>query len=183
MLLHMVFLLSACTYWQPTQTAKRRFLLEVYNVTCHGFQSPVIMFECGFKHLAKSRFALSSAMVFNRELPRSVQVGIDVDSLPKNGKKLRKRMDLKINLCDLLNHVNLLPIVKDYMLSLYRSTNWPILCPFLANHQYNMTDLTITEENIPPHGQISQFNASILLIDKGRLFSKYTVFGALVPRS
>ncbi|XP_013117508.1 uncharacterized protein LOC106094813 [Stomoxys calcitrans] len=183
MLLHWIFLLlSTWDLFLQTQ-AKRRFYLELYNASCNEFTLPVLTFECNLIKVARSQYAISASAIFDRELPRSVELGIILYTKHKSGEKSRRLTNLKINFCDLISHVNLIPMIKEYVVYFYRTSNWPIACPILGNHMYNITNLTVSEEDIPAYRQFSQFNFSLTLTNKGKQFSTFKLIGALVPRT
>uniref|UniRef100_A0A1I8PQQ4 Uncharacterized protein n=1 Tax=Stomoxys calcitrans TaxID=35570 RepID=A0A1I8PQQ4_STOCA len=164
------------------QVAKRPFWLEFHNLTC-DYASLLKQLECNFLELAKSRYSINVMLELDRQMPNSIEIRILTSTRPKTAVRNVIFTDFKLNVCELLSHVKHVPLIKEYLLELARTSNLPLSCPVLGNYIYNITNLRVSEETLPVYTQIIFFNVTLEFSDKGKKpFGTFKLSGATMPR-
>uniref|UniRef100_A0A1I8Q3K4 MD-2-related lipid-recognition domain-containing protein n=2 Tax=Stomoxys calcitrans TaxID=35570 RepID=A0A1I8Q3K4_STOCA len=88
-------------------------------------------------------------------------------------------LDVKMNICDLIQHVKYVPLIDQIMNKLRRVTNVPMSCPVKGNTMYNITNLVITDELFPVYAPPIHFNVTINFLDNKKLLALYRLQGTI----
>ncbi|XP_013099344.2 uncharacterized protein LOC106081722 isoform X1 [Stomoxys calcitrans] len=161
----------------PTKLSKRPFEFEINKFTWHKFDVLVKQFECSIVKLANSKYNTGLMFELSKEMPRNLNLGLVICVKPQKGRKFIKFMDTKVNVCNLLEHVMAVPIMKYIMEKVTRNSNIPISCPLRGNYIYNITNVEISSEIFPPYTPVTEFNFTLNLLDTKKIYATYTIEG------
>ncbi|XP_013106639.2 uncharacterized protein LOC106086491 [Stomoxys calcitrans] len=168
---------------KSVQTARRSFNVEIYKINCDNFRSPMKFFNCAFTKLDTNRFASDCALMLERQLLRNAEIGIEVTYVLPKGQNIVKFLQIKLNICDALEQLKTVPLLKKLFIELIHNSNIPYTCPIKGNEVYNMTGFIISDEVFPPYTPILAFNYTVSFYENQKLFATHHTQGATVPRS
>lgn len=112
------------------QTAKRPFDVDFKRVICNNFTLPIENVYCNIRKLGINRYATTISVILNRQLNNNSEIRIQIFyRLSSKNNKTIKFMDIKMNICDALDQINSVPLIKRLFNELMRSSNVPYSCP------------------------------------------------------
>uniref|UniRef100_A0A1I8NM70 MD-2-related lipid-recognition domain-containing protein n=1 Tax=Stomoxys calcitrans TaxID=35570 RepID=A0A1I8NM70_STOCA len=138
-----------------SESGKRPFHIEFYNVTCNTHDALCKRIECDVTRLGVSRYAINVMYIMGRELPTNAEIRFLIHAKPSQGRTAIKFVDVKMNICSFLKNGANMPLLNDIMDKLRRSSNIPLSCPVKANYMYNITKAIITDELFPIYTPIA----------------------------
>ncbi|XP_075167395.1 uncharacterized protein LOC142239484 [Haematobia irritans] len=169
---------------QLHRTASRRFDIEVHNLTCTSYGNVVKEKGCEFSKLATSRYEVNIFFILNRNLHQDADVRSVIKINPLRSERILPFVDLKINICDLLNAQKLsLPLASAVVKELMKRFTTPVTCPIKGNFLYNISGFKITETLFPTYTLLTKYNLSMNFYERNELFATLILHGATVPKS
>ncbi|XP_059224892.1 uncharacterized protein LOC131997683 [Stomoxys calcitrans] len=125
-ILCLLIILSCCS---ESQSAKRHFNLELRNVTCSSFTDIVRLVDCDVRKLAENRFGMDVMFYLNRPVPLDADIEILLHYRVPKSTRVVSFINIKMKICDILQHATTVPIVKEVLNGLARFSNLPLTCP------------------------------------------------------
>lgn len=122
------------------QTAKRPFDVVYKRVICNNFTFPVENFDCNIRKVDINQYASSFSITLNRQLNNNSEIRIQIFyRLSSKDSKTIKFMDIKMKICDALDQINSVPLIKRLFNELMRSSNVPYSCPIhgVSNNRWD----------------------------------------------
>ncbi|XP_075167401.1 uncharacterized protein LOC142239491 [Haematobia irritans] len=177
----LIIALSLDTIWR-IQTARRSFNLELHRIICSNFSSPLKYAHCSLKKLATNRFATGLNLMLERPLLTNAEVDIEIRYKLTKFRRTVTFWKGKLNICNTLEQIALIPIVRKLFMEVIRSSNMPYACPIEGNILYNLSDFLVTEEIIPPYAPIMNFNYTLTFYDNHTVFAIHQTQGSTTPR-
>lgn len=121
------FKISICIF---LQTAKRSFDVDFKKVTCNNYTLPIKYLYCDLRKLQVNRYSSDIIAILDRQLLDNAELRIQIHySLPASRSKTIKFLDIKLNICNALDNLKAMPLVKTLFIELMRSSNVPYSCP------------------------------------------------------
>lgn len=110
---------------------KRRFNLEVKNISCEKYGQILKHFDCGFQKIAENSYTVNIKFNFQRELDLNAEVKVLTYFTPTNNllSKTVKLFDLKLKICDVISNKMGVPLLKQIVNDLRKSGDYPYSCP------------------------------------------------------
>ncbi|XP_013115683.2 uncharacterized protein LOC106093210 [Stomoxys calcitrans] len=179
---NIILLLLVIQLLITTETARRHFNLVLNNVSCDSFSGLVKRFDCDFKKLATSRYALNANFLLEHDLNRNAEIHALVFFTPTKAKRSVKLMDIKLNVCTMLTTAMSIPLARVILEEARRTSNLPYECPVKENLLYSFNNYSINAETLPPYVPLMKFNFSIFAYDNQKLITKFIVEGNTVTR-
>ncbi|XP_059225909.1 uncharacterized protein LOC131997980 [Stomoxys calcitrans] len=163
--------------------AKSRFNLELHSFRCNCIAGLANTFTCNMSRLAPNRYSLSGLVELHRPMHPNAEIAIYVHyKLPTANRRI-KFMDLRLKLCDVMSSVQRMPVVRNILVEIRRSSNFPLTCPFKEHVMYNLSNMIITNEIIPPYVPHHHVNVSLQFYEQQLQIAYYNVSGSVIPKS
>uniref|UniRef100_A0A1I8PZV9 MD-2-related lipid-recognition domain-containing protein n=1 Tax=Stomoxys calcitrans TaxID=35570 RepID=A0A1I8PZV9_STOCA len=163
--------------------AKRPFNLELQSPRCNRSADVVKMCDCIIYRLGKNRYSSNAWFELNRQLHSNAEVAVTLYYNLAKSDRIVKFIDVKMKTCDIMSSLQRLPLMRDILTEMRRHSNFPLGCPFKGNVVYNLSNLIITKEIVPPYASTVNFNISIKFYEHQIQIGYYNLSGATVPRS
>uniref|UniRef100_A0A1I8NYB6 MD-2-related lipid-recognition domain-containing protein n=1 Tax=Stomoxys calcitrans TaxID=35570 RepID=A0A1I8NYB6_STOCA len=163
--------------------AKRPFNLELYNVRCNRTAEVVKTCECKIHKLSTNRYSSNAWFELNRQLNSNAQIAMMLYYNLAKSSRIVKFIDVKMNTCDIMASLQRVPLLRNILTEIRRNSNFPLECPIKGNVMYNLTNMIVTNEIVPPYASTINFNVSIDFYEHQQQIATYRLSGATVPKS
>ncbi|XP_019892955.1 uncharacterized protein LOC109612917 [Musca domestica] len=121
--------------------------------------------------------------MLERQLLNNAEIEIKITYQHVKDDKIRSFVNMKLNICEALQQLKGMPIIRKLFLQLMSSSNLPCNCPIKGNILYSMKDFLLTEDTLPPYTPIINFNYSLAFYEDQQLIAKLLTQGSSVPKT
>ncbi|XP_061386479.1 uncharacterized protein LOC133321407, partial [Musca vetustissima] len=137
-------------------TARRRFNLELHNITCEKYGPTLEFFDCDFRKIDNNRYLVNAKFNIVRDLDQNAEIQVLAYFTPTNNvlSKAVKLFDLKLKVCEILGKKMSVPLLNQIMNEIRKSGNYPYSCPLKTNYIYSINNYSLTGDMIPAYTPI-----------------------------
>ncbi|KAH8353109.1 hypothetical protein KR084_008989 [Drosophila pseudotakahashii] len=155
-----------------------RVIIEQVNIT--NLDSEVYEnFECEVYQI-NNRSYMTSRHTFKRIVDQ-VSVHAALDFWKLNGKQKMKLYDVEFDGCYILENANKNRLFNMYVKNLKKHSNVKFQCPFKAHVNYEVNNMSMSEEEFPSFVPLGKFRSVIEYIMNQKLRARVTAIGKILP--
>ncbi|XP_073811863.1 uncharacterized protein [Musca autumnalis] len=129
-----------------------------------------------------NRFSSNMAFILERQLLDNAEIGIKITYKYANDPKIYTFLDIKLIVCEALDSIQAMPMIRKLFLELMSSSNLPCNCPIKGNILYSMSDFILTEDTLPAYTPIISFNYTVGFYESKALIGRMVVQGSTLPK-
>lgn len=111
------------------ETSKRQVIVQIHRVDWINLTALVKTAGTKFNKLGNGDVAVSVNIEFNRDLTKNAEIGIVINTKFATKPKSLKFMDTKMRICDFIDKLNVIPLIKEIYIEVMRTSNLPHTCP------------------------------------------------------
>ncbi|XP_061388031.1 uncharacterized protein LOC133323089 [Musca vetustissima] len=159
------------------QQRRRPFEIRFHNIVCNVSAGIARDIHCDVTKFATSRYHVNAEFTLQKELPRTAFAEMLITFRYVGDTRIRKFLTMKMNICDILSHIDSFPLIQMIMRSLTSSSNLPLSCPVKVNFTYKIKDLPVTDAFFPPYTQTIDFNFTLNFMNKKTWLAEFRLEG------
>uniref|UniRef100_A0A1I8NZN3 MD-2-related lipid-recognition domain-containing protein n=1 Tax=Stomoxys calcitrans TaxID=35570 RepID=A0A1I8NZN3_STOCA len=159
---------------------KKKLNVELHQVTCTSLKpKPIEQLKCYFKKLGRSKYSVGGIVMLNQQLEKTVDVQVKL--YIGSDRKVIKFLDLRLNVCEILQRGVSVPLMRKIIMETFKRTNFPRKCPIKSNIFFNASYI-LDDSFLPPYLPPSLgINFSADFFDNRKKFATVLLEGCTMP--
>ncbi|XP_017067925.2 uncharacterized protein LOC108105721 [Drosophila eugracilis] len=133
-------------------------------------------------HQINNRTYIDSSHMFKHKV-EDLRVHAAMDFWKLNSKQKMKLYDVELDGCYILENANKNRLFNMYVKSLKKHSTVKFKCPFQANVNYEVKNMTMNEEDFPSFVPLGKFRSLIEYIINQKMRARFIASGKIIPYS